>query len=203
MARTPVPESEEQILRAALRVFADRGYGATSLRDLMREAGLSTTAFYARFESKESVLDALLRAFTARLVERARTATQGAANVDEGFEHGARALASLVVEEKPLVRLALGEGLASEGARTTMRAVYDAVDGLLAARLTRLMEKHAIDRVDADALARALTGAMQFVLVRWAVFGEIDDGALGDTLARTARALTPAARARATTGERP
>jgi len=201
MARTPVPESEEHILRAALRVFADKGYGATSLRDLMRAAGLSTTAFYARFDSKEAVLDALLRAFTARLVERARTATQEAANVDEGFERGARALAALVVEEKPLVRLALGEGLASEGARSTMRAVYDAVFALLAARLTRLMEKGAIDVVDADALARAITGAMQFVLMRWAVFAEIDDAVLGDALVRTARALTPAARARETKEE--
>ena len=42
------------ILAAAEALFATTGYGEVSLRQLMAAAGVSTTAFYARFDSKAS-----------------------------------------------------------------------------------------------------------------------------------------------------
>ncbi len=59
MPRTARPSSD-RILGAAEKVFARQGYGETSLRQLMAAARVSTTAFYARFDSKEAVLVALV-----------------------------------------------------------------------------------------------------------------------------------------------
>jgi AcrR family transcriptional regulator len=46
----------EQLLEAASRVFASRGYFGTKIMDIVREAGLSSGAVYGRFRSKNELL---------------------------------------------------------------------------------------------------------------------------------------------------
>ena len=45
-----------QLLDAAARVFAAKGYSGTKIQDIVREAGLSTGAVYGRFRSKDELL---------------------------------------------------------------------------------------------------------------------------------------------------
>ena len=45
-----------QLLEAAARVFARKGYSGTKIQDIVREAGLSTGAVYGRFRSKDELL---------------------------------------------------------------------------------------------------------------------------------------------------
>ena len=45
-----------QLLEAAARVFAAKGYSGTKIQDIVREAGLSTGAVYGRFRSKDELL---------------------------------------------------------------------------------------------------------------------------------------------------
>jgi len=52
--------SRTLILDTALKLFAHRGYGATSVRDIAEEAGLSKGNVYHHFEDKESIFRALL-----------------------------------------------------------------------------------------------------------------------------------------------
>lgn len=47
-----------QLLDAAARVFAAKGYSGTKIQDIVREAGLSTGAVYGRFSSKDELLRA-------------------------------------------------------------------------------------------------------------------------------------------------
>ena len=51
--------NREAILEAAKVVFADLGYGATSVRDIIRRTGLASGTFYNYFKSKEEVFEAL------------------------------------------------------------------------------------------------------------------------------------------------
>jgi AcrR family transcriptional regulator len=52
--------SRQQILDAALKLFSHRGYGATSVRDIAEEAGLSKGNVYHHFPDKETIFRALL-----------------------------------------------------------------------------------------------------------------------------------------------
>lgn len=51
----------QQILDAALVEFCERGYGDTRMDDIARRAGLSKGGLYAHFDSKDAVIEALLR----------------------------------------------------------------------------------------------------------------------------------------------
>ena len=46
----------QQLLEAAARVFARKGYAGAKIQDIVREAGLSTGAVYGRFGSKDELL---------------------------------------------------------------------------------------------------------------------------------------------------
>ncbi|HNT37572.1 MAG TPA: TetR/AcrR family transcriptional regulator [Rubrivivax sp.] len=56
----------ERILESALAEFARHGFAATRIVDIARGAGLSKSGFYAHFESKEDVFEALLTRFLVR-----------------------------------------------------------------------------------------------------------------------------------------
>ena len=49
------------ILDAARAVFADLGYGAATVRDIVRRTDLATGTFYNYFPDKEAVFRALLK----------------------------------------------------------------------------------------------------------------------------------------------
>lgn len=46
----------EQLLDAAARVFASKGYAGTKIMDIVKASGLSSGAVYGRFESKDELL---------------------------------------------------------------------------------------------------------------------------------------------------
>jgi AcrR family transcriptional regulator len=59
-ARARGREARDELLSAALRVFARRGYRDASVEEIAAEAGYSKGALYWHFSSKEELLNALL-----------------------------------------------------------------------------------------------------------------------------------------------
>jgi AcrR family transcriptional regulator len=62
MARTPkiVEDRSEQIIDAALRVFARKGFTKATNKDIAHEAGITPGLIYYYFESKEALFQALI-----------------------------------------------------------------------------------------------------------------------------------------------
>jgi TetR/AcrR family transcriptional regulator len=63
------PATADEILLAALRSFADRGYDGTSVRELNRELGVSHNLINRRFGSKERLWKATVDRWFGELVE--------------------------------------------------------------------------------------------------------------------------------------
>src|SRR6202050_272834 len=59
-----------QLVRAATRLFAERGFRAVSMEDLAAEAGVSGPAVYRHFVSKEALLADLLIDVSEQLLEQ-------------------------------------------------------------------------------------------------------------------------------------
>ena len=62
--------TKEKILDAALVSFAENGYKGTNLRDLAAGLGLSKSALYRHYESKEDIWNAVLDRMEAYYVSR-------------------------------------------------------------------------------------------------------------------------------------
>lgn len=77
--------TRERILEAALRLFAEKGYEATTMRDVAGEAGASLGLAYRYFASKEEFVLALYRRLAEESREWAREHLDGG-TVAERFE---------------------------------------------------------------------------------------------------------------------
>lgn len=93
-------QNREKLLAAARRVFAEKGLGEATARDIVRGTDLATGTFYNYFDSKEDAFRAILDEFalTARAAARAQRREPGATLEDRIF--GAyRAYFALAVED--------------------------------------------------------------------------------------------------------
>jgi TetR/AcrR family transcriptional regulator, cholesterol catabolism regulator len=57
----------EELLMIAARLFAEKGFRATTVRDIADAAGILSGSLYHHFDSKESMVDEILRTFQDEL----------------------------------------------------------------------------------------------------------------------------------------
>lgn len=183
--------SSDHILEAAEALFASHNYADVSLRQLIAAAGVSTTAFYARFDSKEDVVAALIARLFGDLYRDAPRVLGQARDLEAGIEDGVDLLCERFAPKKALVRLIVSETGSSRAAISARRTAYALLAGFLAKRFATLAERGTITVPDPTALAWALVGALEIQIVRWAVWDEIDVPALRVALRAAARAIVP------------
>ncbi len=63
MINQVAPSTADRIVQAAMRLFADKGYGSTSVADILREARANSGSLYHAFPTKQHVLIAVLAAY--------------------------------------------------------------------------------------------------------------------------------------------
>jgi AcrR family transcriptional regulator len=96
-------QNRAKLLAAARRVFAEKGFGEATARDIVRETDLATGTFYNYFRDKDEVFRALLEEFEQRVtvaVEPFRREPSG--TFEERIEVGARAFFEVVAEDAEL-----------------------------------------------------------------------------------------------------
>jgi AcrR family transcriptional regulator len=87
------------ILAAALEVFAEHGYDAVGVRDIIRRTDLASGTFYNYFPDKESIFRAVLEETGREARRRVRAARRSARTAEEFVERGYRAFFSYIVED--------------------------------------------------------------------------------------------------------
>ncbi len=191
MAR-PALFTPEEILDAAERVFIRQGYGETSLRQVMAAAEVSTTAFYARFDSKEAVLIALVERLLGGLFRAEAEALSKVRSMDEGIERGVEVMAETLGPHRRLVAIVLTEALSSSEVKKTVQRAYGGLVKLLAAQLEGAARAREVALPDVQALSWAFVGALHIQVLRWSVFEEVGKNDLAEALRGVARTMMPA-----------
>ena len=156
----------EQIVGAATRVFAEKGFGRATTREVAREAGVSEGTIYNYFEDK----DALLMAILDRLNETERRAE----DFEEGmatdfrrfFEGYLRRRISLIWEDREVFRVALSEMLVNAELRERyLRRVVEPTMRIAEENLRSRMEQGEVRETDPPLAARSLAGAVLGIVV--------------------------------------
>jgi AcrR family transcriptional regulator len=76
-------QNRQTILEAARNVFADLGYGVTTVRDIIRATPLASGTFYNYFKSKEEVFQAIQDESALRIRPRLHEERSSARSVEE------------------------------------------------------------------------------------------------------------------------
>jgi len=145
-----------RIRAAAVEMFAERGYGETSLRDITYGLGLSPGAVYPHYKTKESLLYAIsLDGHTGALAAVTDAASCGHTAVEQ-LQHAVAAYVEWHARNQALARVVQYEwrSLSNTHYRkiTTLRRRTTAVFANIIERGTRSGD-FAVDDVDAAVLA--------------------------------------------------
>jgi AcrR family transcriptional regulator len=145
------------ILAAARRVFSDLGYGAASVRDIVRGTDLATGTFYNYFPDKETVLRALVDEIAVEARARVRAARTASTTLEGFVADGFRAYFEFLVEDPETVALMRRNA-------GTIRTMFDepalgAGIEELRADLEAAVVAGRIPQHDADLMAAAMVGA--------------------------------------------
>jgi len=87
------------ILAAAREVFAEEGYGAARVRDIVRRTDLASGTFYNYFPDKDAIFAALIAQTGEQARRRVRAARRSASTAEEFVERGYRAFFEFIVED--------------------------------------------------------------------------------------------------------
>jgi AcrR family transcriptional regulator len=100
--RTAGPRTDNrlpQVLDAAARLFRERGYAVTSMRDIAAEAGMLAGSLYYHFASKDDLLVAVYAEGVRRISASVEVALQGDADPWDRLERACAAhLAALLAD---------------------------------------------------------------------------------------------------------
>ena len=156
----------EQIVEAATRVFAKKGFRRATTREVARAAGVSEGTIYNYFEDKDAILLAILD----RLNEtewRAEDFEQGMATDFRGFlEEYLRRRMSLIWENREVFRVVLSEILVnSELRKLYLQRVVEPTMKIAEENFRSRMEQGEVRETDAPLAMRFVAGAVLGVLV--------------------------------------
>jgi AcrR family transcriptional regulator len=142
------------ILDAAQEIFTEMGYGAASIRDIVRRTGLAAGTFYNYFPDKQAVFQAVLEEHTTELRRRLRDARSRAGSTEAIVREGFRAYFSFIVEDRPLFEMLRRNA-------GTVRELFDtpALElGILELREDLAAAGELPSSLDLDALSAAMGG---------------------------------------------
>ncbi len=157
-------QNRAAILDAAREVFAERGYDAEGVRDVIRRTDLASGTFYNYFPDKEAVLRALVDESWREMRARVAEARSSASNLEEFVGDAYRAYFSFIVEDPPTFDLTRRNA-------GTIRALFDepvlgAARDDLHADLRAAVERGEMPAFDTEYMTAAMAGVALEVGIR-------------------------------------
>ncbi len=160
-------QTRERLTRAAMALFFDRGFEATTLDDIAAAADISRRSFFHYFASKEDVVFAWHEEFTAALIAAvaARPATESMLTAAEN------AILAMIRQLEPGEAIAMAQLKRDNPALQARDQVkYEKLERALADALAK-RAGHKTEKLRARLVAMIATGAMRIGGELWTTEG--------------------------------
>lgn len=166
-------ELRDRIFRAALHLFAHKGYSETTVEDITNAADVGKGTFFNYFPSKEHILAAFGRMQMGKVQAAAEAAPTTTLPIRDFLRNLAMEAISEPARNPAMVRALLQANLSSEPVRQTMREIHVKATGLLA-QIVEVGQKRGEIRKDLDAavVAQTFRQSMLGTLLIWSLNAE-------------------------------
>lgn len=103
-------ETKENIINATLRLFSQKGYDGTSIKDIADLAGIPKSLFYHYFKSKSEILEYVIQLYCLRITDGEKISAQHKP-IDDTFEEITLRLFKNALMDKDILRIIMLEAL--------------------------------------------------------------------------------------------
>jgi AcrR family transcriptional regulator len=160
-------QTRERLTRAAMALFLERGFEATTLDDIAAAADISRRSFFHYFASKEDVVFAWHEEITAALIA-AVAARPGDESMLAAAENAISAMARQLEPNEAIAMACLKRDNPALQARDQVK--YEKLERALAEALSK-RAGHKAEKLQARLVAMIATGAMRIGGELWAADG--------------------------------
>ncbi len=172
----PYDERLDHLLARAARVFADKGYHPTTMRDLAAASGMSLAGMYYYVRGKEDLLALVQERCFTRVLEGARQAVAKAADPQERLEAFIKHHVAFFTQHMAEMKV-LSHEASPKSVSAIKRRYVDLVEAILKEAAP---DQSAVDR---SAATYILFGMMNWIYNWYDPAGEIDSDRLADLMA--------------------
>ncbi|MCL6517276.1 TetR/AcrR family transcriptional regulator [Alicyclobacillus sp.] len=181
----PRPSQREQILAAARRLFREKGYHGTTIREIAEEAGVLSGSLYAHIQSKEDLLfeiaDEGARAFLAAAADTERRPGPAV----ERMRHGLRSHIRVIADHLDAATVFFHEWRSLSGERRAwIQAKRDEYEAFWARLLEAGVAEGALSVADARFARLLLLSAANWVYQWYRPDGALSPEEIADHLWR-------------------
>ncbi len=166
------------MMQAAVQVFAEKGYHAATVRDIVKQADVAIGTFYFYFPDKETLFVHLYEETADFLLQTIDQAVRSRKELVQQLSHGIQAYLNIAIFEPAVVQLLLVGGVGAvpslQAKRTTFRE-----------RMVRLWQRPLDQAIDAGVIpnqnsrrvAEAFAGAFDEVILQLLAMPEPEEKA--------------------------
>jgi TetR/AcrR family transcriptional regulator, fatty acid metabolism regulator protein len=173
-----LPEATDrrsELVEAAVRVFARKGFHGSRVGDIAEEAGVAHGLLYHYFRSKEELLETIFRETWRDVLDAVRSVEETDETARERLAGIAKILLRAWQRDPDLVRVLVREVTRSSHLQKQIDEIDQAFAGL--ARIIARGQEEGEFRADLDPrmISYVFYGALEEILTGW-VLGQLDDG---------------------------
>jgi TetR/AcrR family transcriptional regulator, fatty acid metabolism regulator protein len=167
-------DRRRQILAAAVKVFAHKGFHASRVGDIAEEAGIAYGLVYHYYESKEDLLETIFRTTWTEMLARIGEVEQAGVPAAEAVRQVTALLLRTWRRDPDLVRVLVREVTRNQHVQREIEEITQAMDAL--ERIIERGQESGEFRTELDARLAAVVfyGALEEVLSGW-VLGQLPD----------------------------
>jgi AcrR family transcriptional regulator len=154
------------LMQSAVRVFAEKGYHAATIRDIVEDAGVAIGTFYFYFPDKETLFVYLYEETADFLLQAIDQAVTGRVTLPKQITAALQSYINIALYEPAVIQLLLVGGVGAVPALTERRAAFrERLVNIWQRPLDIALDKNQILGQNTRHTAEALAGAFDEVIL--------------------------------------
>ena len=179
-----VERTSARVLSEAARLFRERGYSASTTRELSARLGINKASLYYHISTKEDLLHGICIESLRRVHEEVTAAVEAASDPRDKIRALIRAHLHSMLTDLPMHSTMLLEGKALRGPKADdVQAARDEYEKVVLQTVSRAQRAGALRRdITAKHLTLGLLNLLNWSMAWWNPDGELTPGDLADIL---------------------
>lgn len=170
-------ERQDQILDAAVVCYAQNGFHATGMADIIRESGLSAGSVYRYYKSKDELIAAIITRLLTGLHARLQVSSAGASThaelIDAALTAAQQTFSGQQLQYARLLPQVWTEALRNPGVARHVQQSYGVILNHLRERVTQMQAGGTLDAdLDPVGVAHVTLAAVQGFMLQKLILGD-------------------------------
>jgi len=173
-------EKKKKILSCAVKIFVQKGYMNTPVRDIIDASGYGTSTFYRYFTDKEDLLNTLLSDFLDHIIDKVKHYFKQEQDVHKRFVESKRVIMEVFAENPELSEIYSRVAGLSESVDQCLKKFDERYLCFVHQNIEYGMKHGFFKNLPLDPICHSILAFIKYAVYKWVVLKEISSAEMID-----------------------